>query len=179
MQGNFPKIPILLSIIFFLFSLFILFSLFGETNNNAQKSQLKESEWQTETLRREEIKALDHSVRIIEEERRQLETHFAQSSDIVPFLDIIEGLASKVGAEVEITSVDILTDRTGLAVGMKVSGAFNSLYRFLTLLEDSPYELELTGMDMHRETEINIDGKSVKISKWSGVFKVKLLSFIQ
>ncbi len=179
MQNNFSKISLSLSIIFFIFSSFAFFYFFQVTNNNKKESQFAETQWQTEAFRRNEIKTLDRSVKVIEAERAQLETHFAQSSDIVPFLDAIEGLASKAGAKAEVTSVDILKDQAGLIVGMKASGTFSGLYKFLTLLENSPYELDFVSMDMRKETELSREDKSVPVPKWNVVFKIKLLSFIE
>lgn len=178
MQNNFPKIPLFLSAIFFCIFLIVFLFFYRGIKNNNQESQLKESQWHSETLRRNEIKALDRSVRMVETEREQLDTHFAQSSDIVPFLDTIEGLAKEVGVKAEVTSVEILTDHNGLMIGMQASGIFSGLYKFLTLLENSPYELEFVEMDMHRETEIT-EGKSATLSKWGAIFKIKLLSFME
>ncbi|MCX6752041.1 MAG: hypothetical protein NTZ87_00870 [Candidatus Nomurabacteria bacterium] len=170
--SNFPKIPFLLSIIFLIFSCFLFSFFYRAIDNNNKESQIGEEKWQNEASRRDEIRTFDSSVKIIEEERAELETHFAKSSDVVPFLDTIEGLASKVSAKAEITSVDILADNTGLLVGMKASGTFSSLYKFLTLLENSPYELEFDGMSMLKETASGV-------SKWNVTFQVKLLSFIK
>lgn len=178
MQSNFPKIPLLLSAIFFILSCLIFVFLYKAINNNNRESQLREGEWQIEAQRRDEIKALDHSIKIIEEERTQLETHFAKSSDIVPFLDTIERLASKAGARAEVTSVDIPKDSIGLLVGMKASGTFNGLYKFLTLLENSPYELEFLGVDMRQEAGTDAGGKGAAVYRWSATFKIKLLSFV-
>ena len=179
MKSNFPKLPFFFSIILFLFSCSVFFFFYRAINDNNQESRLKEEKWQIEASRREDIKALDRSVKTIEGERAQFETHFARSSDIVPFLDTIEGLAPKVGIEAEITSpLDILEDRTGLIVGIKASGTFGGIYKFLTLLENSPYELEFIGVDIKREIKTDAD-KSVAIPKWNAVFKIKLLSFVK
>jgi len=179
MKNNFPKIPLLISSLLFFICLFVFLYLYKDIKNNNKESQLAETQWQTEALRRDEIKMLDYSIKIIEKERTQLETHFAQSSDVVPFLDIIEGLAPRANIKAEVVSVDILDNHNGLMVGMKASGSFNGLYKFLTLLENSPYELEFISMDIQKEMELDIPGKKVEVSKWDAVFKIKLLSFIQ
>ncbi len=179
MQNNFSKIPLSLSVIFFIFSSLAFFFFFRETNKNNEESQSAEIRWQTEALRRDEIKALDRSIKTIESEKAQLETHFAQSSNIVPFLDTIEGLGSKTGAKAEVASVHVLENRTGLMVGVKASGTFNNLYKFLTLLENSPYALEFVSMNMNRKTELETGNKNIAVPKWDAVFKIKLLSFVQ
>lgn len=178
-QSKFPKIPFFISTMFFCVFLLTFFFFYRATNNNNQESQSREEEWRDEALRRDEIKTLDHLVKTMENERAQLETHFAKSSDIVPFLDTIEKLAFKVDAKAEVTSVDILVDHTGLMVGVKASGTFNSLFRFLTLLENSSYELEFIEMDIQKEARPSeMENKKSAIPGWNVIIKIKLLSFI-
>ena len=180
MKNNFPKTSFLISLLSFCVFLFIFVSFYRAINNNNKESELKELKWQKEALKRDEIRSLDNSIEIIKDERAQLETYFAKSSDIVPFLDTIERLATKVSAKAEVTSVDILKDHTGLMVGMKASGTFSGLYRFLTLLENSPYELEFASVEMHKESGASgATGKGVATLKWNAVLKIKLLSFVE
>ncbi len=179
-QSNLSKTPLLLSAIFFCIFLSVFLFLHKLVINNNERSQLKEKEWQNEAFRRDEIKALNRSIETVKEEKARLETHFAQSSDIVPFLDTIEELGRKVDAKAEFVSVDILKDGTGLMVSMKASGVFQALYKFITLLENSPYELEFIEMNMRRGTEPNsANNKNVSVSKWDATFKIKLLSFVK
>jgi NAD(P)-dependent dehydrogenase (short-subunit alcohol dehydrogenase family) len=178
MKNNFPKIPLILSIIFFIFFCFAFVFLYGEINDNNQKAEQNTIIWQTEARRRDEIKSLDRSIQMIAGDRALLETHFAKSSDIVPFLDTVEKLASQAGARAEVGSVDILANNAGLMVGLKASGSFEVIYKFLTLLENSPYELDFLLVDIHKLTDLDASGKNVKNSSWEAVFKIQLLSFI-
>ncbi len=178
MQNQFSKTPLFLSVMFFCIFLFVSLFLYRAIHNNNEKLIVKESEWNIESSKRNEIKVLNNSVATIEEERKKLETHFAQSSDIVPFLDAIEELAHQAGVKGEVTSVDLLKDHAGLGIGLKVLGTFNNLYRLLTLLENSPYELEVKDMDMHRDTTTSGAGsKNISAPNWGATFTIKLLSF--
>jgi len=167
MKSNFSKIPIFLSVIFFSIFLAAFLFFYKTITANDQESRMKEEEWQNEAERREEIKSLDRSVKIIEGERTELETHFARSTDAVPFLDTMEGLAVAAGTKAEVTSVDISKDQTALVVGMKASGSFSSLYKFLKLLENSPYVLEFAAVDIEKGE-----------SGWQAEFHINLLSFV-
>ena len=178
-QSNFLKIPLLISAMFFVVSLITFVFLYKAVNTNNKEALEREEKWRNEELRREGIKTLDSSVKAIEEEIRELETHFAKSSNVVPFLNTIEGLASRVGAQAEVTFITPLTDQAELTVEMKTSGTFDSLYKFLTLLENSPYELEFVGVNMSKEAGSETEGKNVAVSKWSAIFKIKLLSFVK
>ena len=179
MQSNFPKISFFLSVTFFVFSCLVFLFFYRAINNNNIELQSREGAWQNEEQRRSDVKTLNHSVQTIEGDKTQLDTHFAPSSDIVPFLDTVEGLASKVGAKTEIDSVNISQDHTGLLVSMKASGDFGNLYKFLTLLENSPYEIEFISMDLIKETVIDTGNKSVQIPKWDVSLNLKLLSFVE
>jgi hypothetical protein len=179
MKHKFPVIQLLFSVIFLGFLLFAFSYFYKAINNNNIIAQTKEKEWQAEKMRREEMDTLDRSVKMIEKDKNELETHFARSSDIVPFLDFIEGLAPKASVKAEVVAVDISKDRTALVVGMKASGTFNSLYKFLTLLENSPYELEFNTTEIHKEGVSEVEGKSITNPNWNMMFTFKLLSFVQ
>ncbi len=185
MKNNFPKIPLVLSLVFFSVSLLIFIYFFNQIKNNNQELLAKELEWRTEANKRAGIKTLDHSVKVIEADRKELDTHFAESSDIVPFLNTVDGLSVRSNTSAEITSVDPLEDHSGLNVGVTASGTFENLYKFLTLLENSAYEIEFTGVDMHKEIKsestntVPLKSTAPLIPKWNVAIKMKLLSFTQ
>jgi hypothetical protein len=178
MKNNFKKIPLIASaILFILLSVAFIF-LYRAINNNNQKALQDNITWQTEARRRDDIRSLDLSLQQIAPDSALLETHFAKSSDIVPFLDTIEKLAPEVGATASVDAVDTLTNKTGLIVGLTASGSFTAVYKFLTLLENSPYELNFLSMDIHNLAAPDALGKNVNNFKWEAVFKIQLLSFV-
>ena len=134
---------------------------------------------QQETERREGIKLLNSSISKIEKEKSLLESHFAQSSNIVPFLDTIEALGNKVGAKTEVMLVDVPVESKNLNINMKASGSFEEIYKFITLLENSPYELEFISIDVQKQGAIDTSTKNNKKTDWEADLKMKLLSFIQ
>jgi len=179
MQNNSKKIQLLLSTIFFIFFVLAFLFLYREININNQQAEQSIVLLENETKEHEEIEFLNRSIGVITEGKTLLETHFAKSSDIVPFLDTVEALAVKAGVKAEVASVDALKDSGVLTVQVNASGNFERLYKFLTLLENSPYELEFASINMQREAELDVITKKVKELKWQAVFKIRLLSFIQ
>ncbi|HAS80950.1 MAG: hypothetical protein UR25_C0003G0112 [Candidatus Nomurabacteria bacterium GW2011_GWE1_32_28] len=179
MQTTFQKRFLIFSIIFFL-SIFCLFIyLFILINKNKEYSQIMQEKWQVETTRRENIKLLISSINSIDSEKNSLETHFIKSSDIVPFLDTVEKLAKDVGVKSEIVSVDIPKDNSSLVVETRVLGNFETIYKLILLLENSPYELEFVSVDIKNLNSVDtIVDKNNKISEWTATFKIKLLSFV-
>src|SRR3990167_11269991 len=99
MQNNSKKIQLPFSIIFFIFFVLAFLFLYKEINTNNQKAEQSMVELESETKKRDEIKFLNRSIGIIQENKTLLETHFAQSSDIVPFLDTIEAFFGQSGGK--------------------------------------------------------------------------------
>ncbi|PIR69051.1 hypothetical protein COX93_00830 [Candidatus Nomurabacteria bacterium CG_4_10_14_0_2_um_filter_30_12] len=179
MQFIFKKKSLIFSIIFFLFTCTIFVYLFLIVSKNKEVSEISQEKWQIETIHRENIKSLVSLVKSVESERSLLETHFVKSSDIVPFLDTIEKLAKNVGVNAEIVSVDIPKDNSSLVVETKVSGSFETIYKLILLLENSPYELQFVSVNIKgSDTQYIIIDKNNKVPEWTAIFKIKLLSFV-
>lgn len=177
MQNNNKKL-IILSVLFCALCVFAFIFTYKKINLNNQLAEQSLIDWQNETTRRDEIKLLNKSIKTIQSEKESLEMHFAKSTDVVPFLDTIEKLGTEVGAKAEVVSVNILEDKSGLLVRMKAIGTFDSVYRLLTLLENSPYELEFVSADINNPGA-SLSETSEGGTKWTANFELKLLSFIQ
>lgn len=174
---KFKKIPFIIATALLLLSFFVFIFIYKNIQENNQTFDTKEAELQQETSKKEELRSLARSLKMVEPERALLESHFIQSSDVVPFLDTVEKLALQVKAIAEVTSVDISPNNTSLNVGVKATGTFESIYKFLTLLENSPYQLEIVSMGMLTNDSGGATEKT-GTKEWSAVFKIKLLSFI-
>ncbi|MBI5139780.1 hypothetical protein HZA26_04210 [Candidatus Nomurabacteria bacterium] len=175
---KFKKAPLILSVIFFVFSSALFYFLYSQTVNNYNLSEKLEMDLREEISKRDQIKNLDRSLKMVEGEIAMLETHFIKSSDVVPFLDMIEKMAPRVSAKAEVSLVDLAKDNSSLVVEVKVEGSFEAVYKFLILLEDSPYELSFTSANIRRSSDGDLESEN-PIPKWSAVFKVNLLSFIK
>ena len=188
MKNNSQNIKLFLSTTIFIFFCVVFVLLYKEINNNNQKAEQGAVDFQTEMTRRNEITSLDNSLQENTDNKTKLEKHFTKSSDVVPFLDTIENLAPQTGAKAEIDSVDKGVASQGLIVGLRVSGSFANIYKFLQLLENSPYEIDFISMDLHTTTtdapvvSVVIPKKNAptatKSKSWEAIFKIQLLSFI-
>lgn len=177
MKKRLLKILPVISIIFLVFSCFVFYFLYKEVSVNKKEFEENEIKWQQEFEKREAIKLQNDSIKKIEDENNALEKHFAESSNIVPFLDTIESFGTKLDVNTEVTLVEIPKDSDGLVVGINVSGSFENIYRFLLLLENSQYELETITFDIEKQEVSKEDLKNKKNFKWQASFKMKLLSF--
>ena len=177
MQEKFPKLVFLLSAVFFVIALAAFIFSLRVVSQKSEMLQQAELTWQTEMLKRNEVERLGKLIKALESERASLDSHFTVSSDVVPFLDTIEKLAAAVSAQAEVSSVDIAKDNSSLAVGIKASGSFGALYKFITLLENSPFQLEFLSMDLQNAGGAELAG-STKTLQWDLTLKVGLLNFL-
>ncbi len=155
---------------FFVVSLIGFFLLYSEIQKTEKISSEKLAAWSLEAARREEIKSLDNLMKNIEGEKVLIDGHFAQSSNPVPFLDTLENLASSVGAKNTVSAISVTKDSGSLVVEMNASGNFESFYKFMTLLETSPYGLEFMSVNMN---------KGDTSGEWTAILKVKLITFVK
>ncbi len=179
MQFIFQKKSLILSILFLIFSCFIFIFLYKNINDNERTLQLTQEKWQMEVARRENTKSLIDSVKAVEFERTLLETHFVQSSNIVPLLEMIEKIAREAGTKADVTSVDPAENNSSLEIKMLASGSFETIYKLITLLENSPYSLEFTSADIQNMNAQNASaGKVNRVSQWTASLRIKVLSFV-
>ncbi|MFH1608798.1 MAG: hypothetical protein ABH951_02140 [Patescibacteria group bacterium] len=185
MQIKFKKKYIILSVIILLIFTALFYFLYKEIQVKNKNSEKILTEWQIEDARRNEIKTILKSIVIIEEDNQLIETRFAKSSNLVPFLDTIDSFASKVAGENEFISVEIVPETKELILGLRVLGSFESVYKFITLLENSQYEIEFIKVDVKKAVGQNSKGttgitseKTGKIYEWEGFLTIKLLTFL-
>ena len=176
---KFQKRPLLFSLVFFAVVLtvyFFLHKLVVHKNIIAKQAQ---SAWQEEIDKRVELQSLERLLKATNMERSALDSHFIKSTDIVPFLDMLEKTADKLGAKAEVSGLETPKDNSSLIVAVRVDGRFEAIYKFLLLLESAPYELDIVALDMQKGADsVDEKGKTIP-SAWAAVFKVKILSFIQ
>jgi hypothetical protein len=185
MQYGFKKNFIILAVITFLLFSIAFWFLHQQIEKKSVSYEKISTEWQAEDTRRNEIKTILRTADSIQMNNVIISSHFVSSSNLVPFLDTLDNLAPKVGAENEIVSVDISPDTKKLVVSSRVMGSFESIYKFLMLLENSPYEIKFLATDVHKVTgkqkgeTVGVKSeKTGKVYSWEGSFKIELLSFI-
>lgn len=179
MPNHFPKIALILSLTFLLCTAVAFSLLYRKINDNNGLAQQQEAIWQNESARRGVLSLLDRSIKVIEPQITQMKTHFAQSSDVVPFLDSIERLATMAGVGAEVASVDVPAKDKVLVVTVNTSGGFGETYKFLTLLENSPYQLDFVAVDLKRKLDPINPLLIISNPVWVGYFKFNLISFVK
>ena len=160
---------------FLIISCFVFIFLFMKIQKNNTSAEEAEIKWQTEANQRQEITSLDNLLKNISDEKTELESHFAQGSDIVPFLNNIEELGTEAKVVAQVSSVDTSQKNMGLVLSMKATGSFEAIYKFITLLENSPYTLEFISVNIEKDAG---DVTSTSMNSWTAILKFKLLTFV-
>jgi len=173
MQNNFKKIPLIVSILFLLAVALFFFFLYRGVNNHMAEVNETEKKLEAEIARRNEIKALNNYFLSTQGKKNQLETHFVQSSNVVPFLNTLEDLGTGVGVKMKVASIDISRDGTGLLIQLKSTGTFSQVYKFITTLENAPYELEFVSVDLKKEVTEDEESSN----QWEANINLRLISF--
>ena len=174
MKNKSEKIYLALSVVFLIILGFSFFILNKKTRNNLEIAKQSESNLGQEISKRNEIKNLNNYFNSIKNEKALFETHFVQSSDVVSFLNTLESLAKNAGTTGEVIDINLSDDKKSLLVEMKDTGTFPNIYKFITLLENAPYEIEFSSINIQ-----NISEESNKTTaKWEAIIKFRLITFI-
>lgn len=162
----------------FAVSLFAFLFLYQGIKSNIGEVQTLSENWQTENLRRDNVKSLASFLETSAPEVSQLEGHFVQKSDVVPFLDAVENLSKETNVKIEVSSVNVSRDNSSLMVEVKALGSFGDIYKFITMLENFPYELEFTTADVQNTSIYSTSAdKNIRPYKWVATLGIKVLSF--
>jgi hypothetical protein len=90
-------------------------------------------------------------------------------------------MAKAVGVKSEVSSVEITpatdTAPESLAVELGADGSFPLVYKFMKLVENSPYEVEFSSTYLERST--SVDAKNPTTPMWTLKLSLKVLSFIK
>ena len=163
-----------MAILLFVFACFLFFYLHKGIRRNEQVFMDAQSAWQREEQRLAEIRSIDRSIGMVQEEKLEFESHFANSLDIVPFLDDLEALARQAGAFAEVTSVKERPGDIGLDVSLRANGKFDAIYKMLRLIENSHYEIKVISSDMQIDSIAGPES-----SDWRAVFQLRLITYLE
>src|SRR3989344_5307963 len=125
MSHNSPKWIALFSLFLFAASCVLFYFSLGYIYANILTSETAYMEWEAETDKRTQIENLYQTMESIESEKKELESHFVTSRDIVPFLNKLESLASHAGTTAEIVGVEMGT--ADLTAELKTRGEFEAV----------------------------------------------------
>lgn len=123
------------------------------------------------------IRNLRNTIAEIEGEQNNLDSYFVLSSQIVKFLEIIEGLEKNTGADIEVKSIEEVDDMNSkllnhLDLNVIATGDWKSMYHFFILLENMPFKTEINRIQFNK-TEIRNEEEVTQ--SWRGSFNFSVV----
>lgn len=120
------------------------------------------------------IKKLEDLMASLVPEEQKISTAFADSKNLVLFIEKLESAARDAGIKLEISSAELFAADAGAYPKFQLSaeGSFGQNFRFLQLLETLPYQLEITDAIFALRSTEGAD------SYWQVHISITLLSFI-
>ncbi|MDD5032920.1 MAG: hypothetical protein PHC85_02280 [Candidatus Pacebacteria bacterium] len=147
----------------------IYFLLSAEYKKKAKVDELKTSILINEK-RIENTKRLEDQLAEAKEEKEKIESVFLDKDNLIKFIQELESLAKIANVDMEMKSVEMGFGSVGAKpfFSFTAAGDFSDIYRFLVLIENDPYQIKISRLQLQNLVE----GK-----KWEAGFSVRLLSF--
>lgn len=169
---------LIFAVIFLIITLVSFYFTIRQMNIYNQEFVNLTNEYKEKEIRSNQIKELNKVISEIGDEVKILDSHFLNTGDVAPFLDELELDAKNLGVKAEVVSVDNPnTQNKYLSINLRADGTFENLNKFLLLLENYKYQLEVFDVRMIRNSAPDTDLNSLPI--WSGDFRIKVISFLE
>ncbi|GEM_PF-1753551 len=152
---------------------FMFYKISTEKSRTAETLSLLKSEVKKESTLRFLAETLDKTTI----ERGKIDRYFVDIKGSAVFLERLQFFGKQAGVSVRLENVDI-EDKTVLRVNLATNGGFGETYKFLELLENTPYAIEVKSININKVRVSLDDKKNTSPNNWSGVFTIRLLSFV-
>lgn len=179
MKSNLSKIYLAAAIAVFVLCAALLGLLYFIIGKESAGAVATLEEWKTENDNRNSTESLESSLASASADNTALDLHFVEGANVVPFLNMVERLAPQTNTEVKVNTVEIASDSKSLKVKVSVTGTFESIYKFLILFENAPYETGISFFEIHRVGENDTTKENNAKAEWSANMELRLLSYIK
>ena len=137
-------------------------------------------EAETSTLEDQASEAgeIKKNLSLIQARQPVLASYFIDASDIVPFLETIEGYGRQTNVTTKFNTFTFKRAPDMLAVSMVADGSFTDLYHFMALLEAAPYEITMTSADVQAQLPKGLkpDEQSAAVTGWEAQINLSITS---
>jgi len=169
------KTPLIFSIIILLLATTSFFVLRKEIQSKDQRATEFKLEAENEFSKKENATTLVNFVEANEANIEEIDKFFVYQEDVVPFLQFVESLGVRTKSDVEVSSVEVAKDDSNLFVGIDIEGSFESVYKFIKLLENAPYKVEILDLNIRN---LSTGAGEDSPPSWRGNIRVRIISFL-
>lgn len=133
--------------------------------------------------------ALEKKITELGDTRKQISGYLIDTSNIDTFVEYLEGLGSGNNIKLAVKSVETPKgEKNKLTFGVEMDGSFSNITKVVSILENSPYSLNINSLYINKITEDSkvetVDPKTKKIttitntkSSWQATANFTVLSF--
>ncbi len=108
---------------------------------------------------------------------KQVSSYFVDQSKINLFINYLEELGSKNDANLTVESVDTPAGKSNtISVKVSIKGSFNHIMKVLSLLENSPFYVDITQSFINKEIVDTTDKEASTTSNWQADVSFSVLS---
>lgn len=115
-----------------------------------------------------------------EGERDTLSSYFVDSTNVVQFIETIEGFAAPTATRLEITNVEVVKEKKTLSLSILATGQFQNVYHLVRMLETMPVEISFSRLSLSRAgdgVEAPAGAVSNGLPLWNAAIDIELISF--
>jgi hypothetical protein len=153
--------------------------MFWSIRSNAAKTAALHLEIQNEIQINATLEAFQTSSKDSKDEQQKLTSYFLVKDRAVLFIEELESLAESQNVTAEIDTVNAITnvgtEREVLMVKLSYEGPWQRVMRMIDLIENMPYRIEVTEIDIHRNLgAITEEGATTTRSEipWQGDLEI-------
>lgn len=164
---------LLVNFVGFAASFFVFSKIFSEkelVKDIKQKLQSNEKKIKDSALLRKEIIS-------ISQDKEKIDLLFLKEQEIINLIEKFESVASESGVDLKINSISFAgEDKSQPHFNMAAEGSFGQIFKYVTLLENFPYILEIDRLNLQK-TESGASGDKNIQNKWRVNFEIILKTY--
>jgi Tfp pilus assembly protein PilN len=142
-----------------------------------QNISLLQSQTQVLETQQSEVDQLKKNLAATQVSQQTLQSYFIDASDIVPFLETLEGYGKNANVVVKYQTVQIAGSPAELEVALTADGSFVDVYRFIASLEAAPYEFSITSATVESQgPNPDPNAKGPQVITWDAAINLSVAS---
>jgi hypothetical protein len=105
-----------------------------------------------------------------------IDGYFVDPNKIDTFVDYLEKIGLNLGSNVSVDNIEIPPNTKNLiSFRVSITGTFNNVMKTITLIENIPYQVNVTRVYLNKKTDVSIIGKNTKPLTWQADVSFNIL----
>jgi hypothetical protein len=184
MKNSTTKTIFYLSVITVLFSIGLFLFFFRVIQNKNQHASKVLATLQEKITEKANMVVFEEKIAEVESTHKAIDGYFLSADKIDIFVSYLEKFGEETNTELVVKNVEISkTEKNKILVSLSIRGKFSSIMQVLALLENSPYQIDVTQTYLNKVNQLTPqkDSKNTKTenttdSIWQTIMSFKVLS---